>query len=272
MNHIDRVALATLAVWVGLCGVLTLTILETESPRRALLLASVIIGLAAATAHLAILVRRLPGPRWRRWLLICLTVGACALVSHAVFVHLGMRQSLMQDLVNLGVVTGIALVVQEGIAGHRARTQLQHQSKLLEEMEARVRGLSARQGRMVVVKIGHSERRIDPSEVSHAEADGNFVRLWLGPEYLFVSESLKDIVEQLSEHSFVRIHKSCAVNAAWVQERRGDDIVLRTGQRLRIGRAYLNSVRDLLFDDGRRPGNPEDPPPPLIQRLGGRSP
>ena len=247
-----RLALAVVAVWVGCAALLTAALQESEPLARAMTLSAVIVGLSAATAHLAIFCRRLPGPTWRRWGLVVISIGACSLIGHSLLRSLGMVQSLTQDFINFAVITGIALVVQEGLSGHRARVQLQRQAQLLEDMERYLQGLASAPSPEIWVKVGHSERRVDPNAVSHVEADGNFTRLWLGAEFLFVSETLKDLVERLSDHDFVRIHKSHAVNANWVQERRSEDVVLRTGQRLRIGRAYQDEAREALETSGER--------------------
>ena len=90
----------------------------------------------------------------------------------------------------------------------------------------------------MAVKVGHGERMVDPATISRIEADGNFTILheWSGP--IFVSESMKTIIERLEPHGFVRVHKSHAVNAEAVQERRRDAVVLRDGVTVVIGRAY----------------------------------
>lgn len=226
------------AIWVGLGGLLWLVMLGEEGAVRATLLASTIVGTAALTAHAVIAVhsRRALGP-WR-WPVMALVLGLLGWLSHLALMRLGMVQSLIQDLVNMTVVTGVALAISQAWSGHRARQDLTREAALRASAEARLAEGRLRPTGLLPVKVGHGERMVDPALVSHVEAEGNFSTLHLATGSVFVSEALKDMVLRLEPYGFVRVHKSHAVNAEWIVERRRDAVVLRSGISLPVGRAY----------------------------------
>ena len=236
----DRLSAGPLiaAAWLGLGGLLWLLLQATEGGARGALLATAIVGVAAATAHAVIAVHgRTALGRWR-WVAMAVVLGLCAAVGHALLSGLGMIQSFGQDLLNLTVISGIALAVSQAWAGRRAGLALADEARRRVQAEARLAEGRLRPTGLMAVKVGHTERMIDPAEVSHVEAEGNFAVLNMRDGRLFVSEPLKDLVERLGPYGFVRVHKSHAVNAEWIEARRRDAVVLRGGAVLTVGRAY----------------------------------
>jgi hypothetical protein len=236
----DRLSAGPLiaAAWLGVGGLLGLLLQATEGGARAALLATAIVGVAAATAHAVIAAYGWRGlGRWR-WAAMGAALGACATIGHALLSGLGMVQSFGQDLLNLTVVSGVALAISQAWAGRRAALALADEARRRAEAEARLAEGRLRPTGLMAVKVGHAERMIDPAEVSHVEADGNFAVLNMRDGRLFVSEPLKDLVERLGPYGFVRVHKSHAVNAEWIEARRRDAVVLRGGAVLTVGRAY----------------------------------
>jgi two-component system LytT family response regulator len=107
-------------------------------------------------------------------------------------------------------------------------------------------------------QVGPSERllvpegdRLRPIECEHIQwlqADDNYVHVHTQDRDFLLRRTLQDLLEQLGAQRFVRIHKSTAINLAEVHSLeplfKGDyDVVLRSGQRLRMSRRY----KDLLF-------------------------
>jgi len=87
---------------------------------------------------------------------------------------------------------------------------------------------------------------VDEASIDWIDGAGNYVRLHAGQERYRVRGTLKDLEDVLPAR-FVRSHRSTIVNVAAVQEfvrtPFGDLIaVLRTGDRLTVGRTYRRHV------------------------------
>jgi DNA-binding LytR/AlgR family response regulator len=153
-----------------------------------------------------------------------------------------MGQSLMQDIVNMTVISGMALAVNQAWSGHQARGALQSEAALRAAAEARLAEGRTRPSALVPVRVGHRERMVDPGAISRIQADGNFTILHDPRGPIFVSEPIKAVVERLEPYGFVRVHKSHAVNAEAVRERRRDSLTVVDGATVPIGRAYRASL------------------------------
>jgi hypothetical protein len=225
-------------IWLGLAVLLWLVLRTDRTGASGALLAISIVALAASTAHAVIALhgwRRLGVLRWPGMALLILV---CSWLSHGILAKLGMAQSLTQDIVNMTVVSGIALACSQAWSGERARRSLAIEAARRARAEARLAQGRLRPSGLVAVKVGHGERMVDPATISRVEADGNFTILHECSGPIFVSESMKTVIERLEPYGFVRVHKSHAVNAEAVQERRRDAVVLRDGVTVVIGRAY----------------------------------
>ncbi len=232
------VAAGVAGIWLCLTALLWLALREQAPDRKAALLASTIMFLAAVTSHTAIAVHGWRAIGWFRWPVLIGVVLTCGVLSHLVLVRLGMLQSLMQDLVNMSAVSIIALAVNLAWSGHRARQSLVTEAALRARAESRLAEGRLRPSGLIGVKVGHGERMVDPGGISRIQADGNFTILHDRSGPIFVSEPMKTIVERLEPYGFVRVHKSHAVNAEAVRERRRDALVLNDGVVVAVGRTF----------------------------------
>jgi two-component system LytT family response regulator len=94
---------------------------------------------------------------------------------------------------------------------------------------------------------------LDSATVEWIEADDNYVHVHTERRSYLLRRTLQDLLSQLGERQFARIHKSTAVNvsaiAALVPLFKGDhEVELRSGKTLRLSRRY----KDALFDRMRR--------------------
>jgi two-component system LytT family response regulator len=94
---------------------------------------------------------------------------------------------------------------------------------------------------------------IDSASIEWIEADDNYVHVHTARRSYLLRRTLQDLLSQLGERHFARIHKSTAVNvsaiAALVPLFKGDhEVQLRSGETLRLSRRY----KDALFDRMRR--------------------
>ncbi|WP_198670302.1 LytTR family DNA-binding domain-containing protein [Dyella sp. C9] len=89
---------------------------------------------------------------------------------------------------------------------------------------------------------------IDAAAVEWLEADDNYVHVHTAGRTYLLRRTLQDLLSQLGEQRFIRIHRSAAVNLACIESLtplfKGDyEIHLRNGHTLRLSRRF----RDALF-------------------------
>ena len=82
-------------------------------------------------------------------------------------------------------------------------------------------------------------------DVLYFESNKNYILAKTGNGTYTLVQTLEQLLENISEKGFLRISKHCIVNRAYVFQRFNKEIVLSTGDKLQIGRAYKDT---LLFD------------------------
>jgi len=132
-----------------------------------------------------------------------------------------------------------------------------------EEWAARVSALLARLDqpstrppqmlRRVVVKEPGRVFFIDTREVDWFEAAGNYIRVHTGTESHLIRMTMQALEERLDPRAFVRVHRSTIVNVGRVAELRATfhgeyDVLLRSGAKLAMQRAYHDRLRAVLGD------------------------
>jgi two-component system LytT family response regulator len=118
------------------------------------------------------------------------------------------------------------------------------------EAGAAVRAARAQTGSSERLLVPHGEtlQLIDASSIHWLEADDNYVHVHTARGRYLLRRTLADLLLQLGEQRFVRVHKSAAVNLAEIDALtplfKGDhEIRLRSGALLRLSRRY----KDALF-------------------------
>lgn len=102
--------------------------------------------------------------------------------------------------------------------------------------------------RRLIVPDGEQLRLIDTASVEWLEADDNYVHVHTASHRYMLRRTLQDLLSQLGEERFVRIHRSTVVNLDSIGSLtplfKGDHVLhLRNGRNLRVSRRY----RDALF-------------------------
>jgi two-component system, LytTR family, response regulator len=100
----------------------------------------------------------------------------------------------------------------------------------------------------LLVPEGERLKLIDSSSVDWLEADDNYVHVHTAARRYMLRRTLQDLLTQLGEQRFVRVHKSAAVNLSAIASLtplfKGDyEVELRNGGKVRLSRRY----RDALF-------------------------
>jgi two-component system LytT family response regulator len=99
----------------------------------------------------------------------------------------------------------------------------------------------------LLVPNGDSLQLIDASAIHWLEADDNYVHVHTVQAKYIVRRTLSDLLAQLGEQRFARIHKSAAVNLAEVKTLsplfKGDhEVLLRSGKLLRLSRRFKDEL------------------------------
>jgi two-component system LytT family response regulator len=102
-------------------------------------------------------------------------------------------------------------------------------------------------GKRLPVPDGDGLRLIDVSAIHWLEADDNYVHVHTAEREYLLRRTLQDLLQQLSEQQFARIHRSAAVNVAQVATLKsmpkGDyEVKLRSGATLRVSRRYARNL------------------------------
>jgi two-component system LytT family response regulator len=100
----------------------------------------------------------------------------------------------------------------------------------------------------LLVPDGERLQLIDAASIEWLEADDNYVHVHTATRAYLLRRTLQDLLSQLGEQRFVRVHRSTAVNLSSIGSLtplfKGDyEIHLRNGRTLRLSRRY----REALF-------------------------
>jgi two-component system, LytTR family, response regulator len=100
----------------------------------------------------------------------------------------------------------------------------------------------------LLVPEGERLQLIDSTSIDWLEADDNYVHVHTANRVYLLRRTLQDLLSQLGEQRFARIHKSAAVNISAISSFtplfKGDyEVSLRNGRTLRLSRRY----KDALF-------------------------
>jgi two-component system LytT family response regulator len=142
---------------------------------------------------------------------------------------------------------------QEAVA--RARRQLQYSQA--ESLAARLAALvddlrtPEREGPRLLVRSGGRVIYAPIAQIDWIEAQGNYSRLHVSGATYLVRATMTHLLDQLSGHRFVRIHRSRIVNLDRIRELRSAaggeyEVVLHDGQQLGLSRLYRASVQEKL--------------------------
>jgi two-component system LytT family response regulator len=103
----------------------------------------------------------------------------------------------------------------------------------------------------LVVKSGGRVLFLRTEEIEWIQAEGNYVRLHLGPESHLLRDTMNALQARLDPKRFVRVHRSTLVNLERIKEIhpmfRGEYVViLHDGARLTLSRGYRQRLQERL--------------------------
>jgi two-component system, LytTR family, response regulator len=138
---------------------------------------------------------------------------------------------------------------------HRTLERLRARRQAQASGESAVRAARSQAGarERLLVPHGESLQLIDAATIHWLEADDNYVHVHASHGRYMVRRTLSDLLAQLGESRFVRIHKSVAVNLAEIDSLsplfKGDhEVRLRSGAVLRLSRRFKDALFARLRD------------------------
>jgi two-component system LytT family response regulator len=110
-----------------------------------------------------------------------------------------------------------------------------------------------REKQRIVVKSSGRVFFVKVDDIDWIEAEGNYVRLHMGPQSHLLRETMKGMESVLDASQFIRIHRSTIVNADRIRELQplfhGEyAVILRDGTRLVASRGPDNRLKKLLAE------------------------
>jgi len=110
-----------------------------------------------------------------------------------------------------------------------------------------------REKQRIVVKSSGRVFFVKVDDIDWIEAEGNYVRLHMGPQSHLLRETMKGMESVLDTSQFIRIHRSTIVNADRIRELQplfhGEyAVILRDGTRLVASRGPDNRLKKLLAE------------------------
>jgi hypothetical protein len=102
----------------------------------------------------------------------------------------------------------------------------------------------------LTVKSGSNIHIIPVSDLLYLQAEGDYVILYMAGARFIKEETMKNLETQLPSH-FIRIHRSCIVNANCISrielyEKQHYQITLKTGQKLKASTSGYKLLKDTL--------------------------
>jgi DNA-binding LytR/AlgR family response regulator len=96
------------------------------------------------------------------------------------------------------------------------------------------------------VKADRKHYKISPDTILYIEGLKDYLRIHTDTEKIMVLENMKDILEKLPKHQFVRIHRSYIIPKNKIKVIEGNQIQMSNGSHLPIGETYRKLVSEWI--------------------------
>lgn len=90
----------------------------------------------------------------------------------------------------------------------------------------------------IFIKSGYEHIKVSVSDILFIKSDSDYTEIHLAHKKLLSQESLRYWGSSLGEKQFTRVHKSFLISTSWVEKVAGNQIYLKGGSIVPIGRAY----------------------------------
>ncbi|MCT4647206.1 MAG: LytTR family DNA-binding domain-containing protein [Carboxylicivirga sp.] len=101
------------------------------------------------------------------------------------------------------------------------------------------------QDKNILIKVGHDHVRIAFADIMYIKADGDYTQVYTNQKRFMVLQSLKYWMDKVPNKNFCQIHRSCIINAAYIQKFTSNTVYI-ADEALPVGRVYKKSFTDLF--------------------------
>ena len=101
-------------------------------------------------------------------------------------------------------------------------------------------------GDVVYLKTGHEQIKVKLHEIIYLEALKNYTILVTENKRHCVLSNLGEILQEENFKSFVRVHRSYAVQKQFIQKIGNQELELNSGKNIPVGRSYKESINMIL--------------------------
>ncbi len=98
----------------------------------------------------------------------------------------------------------------------------------------------------IFIKSDKRHIQLRYADIYYLESHGNYVKVWLENQFHLTPKTLTSFEEALPGDIFLRIHKSFIVNLRHVHYLEGNQLVMRNGTALLIGRSHRKAVKGMI--------------------------
>ncbi|KXX68457.1 LytTR family DNA-binding domain-containing protein [Flammeovirga sp. SJP92] len=109
--------------------------------------------------------------------------------------------------------------------------------------------------RFIFLKVEKKMLKVFLDDIIYMESLKDYLRIYTKEKEMVVHYTLTKILENLPEDEFIRIHRSYAISLKKVNAIEGNQVELKNGKMLPIGRLYQQTVKDTIYSKGIMPNS-----------------
>lgn len=97
-------------------------------------------------------------------------------------------------------------------------------------------------GDVIYIKEGHEETKIKLHDIIYLEALKDYTKIVTSGKRHCVLNSIGNLLKETHFQSFIRIHRSFAVQKQYIEKKQANDVLLNNGAVIPIGRSYKDNL------------------------------
>lgn len=101
-------------------------------------------------------------------------------------------------------------------------------------------------GDTIFIKEGHEQTKIKLHDILYLEALKDYTKIVTSQKKHCVLKSIGNLLKENYFQSFIRVHKSYAVQKQYISKKNSSEIVLNNGQIIPVGRMYKENLNFLI--------------------------
>lgn len=101
-------------------------------------------------------------------------------------------------------------------------------------------------GDIIIIKQGHEQIKLQLHKIMYLEALKDYTRIVTPNDKYYVLNSLGNLIKELAFSTFIRIHRSYAIQKIFIEKINTNEVILQGNLILPIGRSYKNETYNLL--------------------------